>query len=142
MGFVQFPQRFDGIDKSDRYANRNTVFFDIKCVLVQLLTHPCPQACSHSPWKVRMHVCLQWPGLHHILGSAFVLQHEGPGRSTGPSLCGYGLLFPAQSPLRIPPATLICDEEDPLLLSLKLVQLLLLLPIPEELKPFSRRRGW
>ncbi|KAL8147527.1 hypothetical protein AgCh_005016 [Apium graveolens] len=27
--FVQFPQRFDGIDKSDRYANRNTVFFDI-----------------------------------------------------------------------------------------------------------------
>ncbi|KAL0328914.1 UNVERIFIED_CONTAM: Cellulose synthase A catalytic subunit [UDP-forming] [Sesamum calycinum] len=23
-----FPQRFDGIDKSDRYANRNTVFFD------------------------------------------------------------------------------------------------------------------
>ncbi|KAG5593755.1 hypothetical protein H5410_034987 [Solanum commersonii] len=27
--FVQFPQRFDGIDKHDRYANRNTVFFDI-----------------------------------------------------------------------------------------------------------------
>ncbi|CAI9759792.1 unnamed protein product [Fraxinus pennsylvanica] len=27
--FVQFPQRFDGIDRSDRYANRNTVFFDI-----------------------------------------------------------------------------------------------------------------
>ncbi|KAH6759747.1 Cellulose synthase family protein [Perilla frutescens var. hirtella] len=27
--YVQFPQRFDGIDKSDRYANRNTVFFDI-----------------------------------------------------------------------------------------------------------------
>ncbi|XP_071698466.1 cellulose synthase A catalytic subunit 3 [UDP-forming]-like isoform X2 [Rutidosis leptorrhynchoides] len=27
--FVQFPQRFDGIDKNDRYANRNTVFFDI-----------------------------------------------------------------------------------------------------------------
>ncbi|KAL8468274.1 hypothetical protein ACS0TY_031495 [Phlomoides rotata] len=27
--FVQFPQRFDGIDKSDRYANRNTVFFDV-----------------------------------------------------------------------------------------------------------------
>ncbi|KAL0305603.1 UNVERIFIED_CONTAM: Cellulose synthase A catalytic subunit [UDP-forming] [Sesamum radiatum] len=26
--YVQFPQRFDGIDKSDRYANRNTVFFD------------------------------------------------------------------------------------------------------------------
>lgn len=27
--YVQFPQRFDGIDRSDRYANRNTVFFDI-----------------------------------------------------------------------------------------------------------------
>ncbi|KAK3035044.1 hypothetical protein RJ639_034834 [Escallonia herrerae] len=26
--YVQFPQRFDGIDRSDRYANRNTVFFD------------------------------------------------------------------------------------------------------------------
>ncbi|KAI3466756.1 hypothetical protein Pfo_023419 [Paulownia fortunei] len=27
--YVQFPQRFDGIDTSDRYANRNTVFFDV-----------------------------------------------------------------------------------------------------------------
>ncbi|CAN6458814.1 unnamed protein product [Victoria cruziana] len=27
--FVQFPQRFNGIDNNDRYANRNTVFFDI-----------------------------------------------------------------------------------------------------------------
>ncbi|XP_006474029.2 cellulose synthase A catalytic subunit 7 [UDP-forming]-like isoform X1 [Citrus sinensis] len=27
--YVQFPQRFDGIDKSDRYSNRNRVFFDI-----------------------------------------------------------------------------------------------------------------
>ncbi|XP_065626812.1 cellulose synthase A catalytic subunit 3 [UDP-forming] [Quercus suber] len=27
--YVQFPQRFDGIDRNDRYANRNTVFFDI-----------------------------------------------------------------------------------------------------------------
>ncbi|XP_027108832.2 cellulose synthase-like protein D3 [Coffea eugenioides] len=26
--FVQFPQRFEGIDPSDRYANHNTVFFD------------------------------------------------------------------------------------------------------------------
>ena len=28
--FVQFPQRFDGIDPSDRYANHNTVFFDVR----------------------------------------------------------------------------------------------------------------
>ncbi|KAL8536234.1 hypothetical protein ACS0TY_011748 [Phlomoides rotata] len=27
--YVQFPQRFDGIDRHDQYANRNTVFFDI-----------------------------------------------------------------------------------------------------------------
>jgi len=27
--YVQFPQRFDGIDRNDRYANHNTVFFDI-----------------------------------------------------------------------------------------------------------------
>ncbi|KAL0915315.1 hypothetical protein M5K25_015724 [Dendrobium thyrsiflorum] len=27
--YVQFPQRFDGIDIHDRYANRNIVFFDI-----------------------------------------------------------------------------------------------------------------
>uniref|UniRef100_A0A7N0V2Z4 Cellulose synthase n=1 Tax=Kalanchoe fedtschenkoi TaxID=63787 RepID=A0A7N0V2Z4_KALFE len=27
--YVQFPQRFDGIDWHDRYANRNIVFFDI-----------------------------------------------------------------------------------------------------------------
>ncbi|OWM67572.1 cellulose synthase-like protein D4 [Punica granatum] len=26
--YIQFPQRFEGIDPSDRYANRNTVFFD------------------------------------------------------------------------------------------------------------------
>ena len=27
--YVQFPQRFEGIDPSDRYANHNTVFFDL-----------------------------------------------------------------------------------------------------------------
>ncbi|CAI9266552.1 unnamed protein product [Lactuca saligna] len=27
--YVQFPQRFDGIDQHDRYSNRNVVFFDI-----------------------------------------------------------------------------------------------------------------
>ncbi|KAL2624372.1 hypothetical protein R1flu_008617 [Riccia fluitans] len=27
--YVQFPQRFEGVDPSDRYANRNTVFFDV-----------------------------------------------------------------------------------------------------------------
>lgn len=27
--YVQFPQRFDGIDRHDRYSNRNVVFFDV-----------------------------------------------------------------------------------------------------------------
>ncbi|KAL3695973.1 hypothetical protein R1sor_010049 [Riccia sorocarpa] len=27
--YVQFPQRFEGVDTNDRYANKNTVFFDI-----------------------------------------------------------------------------------------------------------------
>lgn len=27
--FVQFPQRFEGVDPNDRYANHNTVFFDV-----------------------------------------------------------------------------------------------------------------
>ncbi|KAL9249101.1 Cellulose synthase-like protein [Drosera capensis] len=29
IGYVQFPQRFEGVDPSDRYANNNTVFFDV-----------------------------------------------------------------------------------------------------------------
>ena len=28
IAYIQFPQRFEGIDPSDRYANHNTVFFD------------------------------------------------------------------------------------------------------------------
>lgn len=29
LAYVQFPQRFEGVDPNDRYANRNTVFFDV-----------------------------------------------------------------------------------------------------------------
>lgn len=37
--YVQFPQRFDGIDAHDRYANRNTVFFDVShCKKVNINT--------------------------------------------------------------------------------------------------------
>lgn len=35
--YVQFPQRFDGIDRHDRYANRNTVFFDVSAIPSLLL---------------------------------------------------------------------------------------------------------
>lgn len=27
--YVQFPQRFDGVDRNDRYANHNTVFYEV-----------------------------------------------------------------------------------------------------------------
>lgn len=37
--YVQFPQRFDGIDRHDRYSNRNVVFFDVcTSALIRLIT--------------------------------------------------------------------------------------------------------
>jgi len=35
--YVQFPQRFDGIDRHDRYANRNVVFFDVSITAHEFL---------------------------------------------------------------------------------------------------------
>ncbi|KAF8401201.1 hypothetical protein HHK36_012132 [Tetracentron sinense] len=32
--YVQFPQRFDGIDTDDRYANHNTFFYDVRPIYV------------------------------------------------------------------------------------------------------------
>lgn len=37
--YVQFPQRFDGIDRHDRYSNRNVVFFDV-CVFCFFFCFP------------------------------------------------------------------------------------------------------
>jgi cellulose synthase A len=38
--YVQFPQRFDGIDRHDRYSNRNVVFFDVSfCFFDSLLLY-------------------------------------------------------------------------------------------------------
>jgi cellulose synthase A len=36
--YVQFPQRFYGIDRNDQYANHNIVFFDVK--ITPILYHP------------------------------------------------------------------------------------------------------
>jgi cellulose synthase A len=38
--YVQFPQRFDGIDRSDRYANHNTVFFDVRRRITHFFLSP------------------------------------------------------------------------------------------------------
>ena len=39
--YVQFPQRFDGIDRNDRYANRNTVFFDVSILCLVTVFYSC-----------------------------------------------------------------------------------------------------
>ncbi|CAN0842989.1 Cellulose synthase-like protein D3 [Linum grandiflorum] len=38
--YVQFPQRFEGIDPSDRYANQNTVFFDVNMLALDGIQGP------------------------------------------------------------------------------------------------------
>ncbi|KAG8389534.1 hypothetical protein BUALT_Bualt02G0239300 [Buddleja alternifolia] len=66
--FVQFPQRFEGIDPNDRYANHNTVFFDVSMRALDGLQGPMyvgtgcifrrialygfspPRATEHSGW--------------------------------------------------------------------------------------------
>ncbi|KAM7258524.1 hypothetical protein ACFE04_014265 [Oxalis oulophora] len=40
LAYVQFPQRFEGIDPSDRYANNNTVFFDVNMAALDGLQGP------------------------------------------------------------------------------------------------------
>jgi len=39
--YIQFPQRFEGIDPSDRYANHNTVFFDGNLIFHKCLVLKC-----------------------------------------------------------------------------------------------------
>lgn len=34
IGFVQFPLRFDSLDRNDRYANKNTVLFDVSATVL------------------------------------------------------------------------------------------------------------
>ncbi|CAN1351545.1 Cellulose synthase-like protein D2 [Linum perenne] len=40
ISYVQFPQRFEGIDPSDRYANHNTVFFDVNMLALDGIQGP------------------------------------------------------------------------------------------------------
>lgn len=46
--YVQFPQRFDGIDRSDRYANRNIVFFDVSLKQIKIFTRGKSWLCPFS----------------------------------------------------------------------------------------------
>lgn len=39
IGYVQFPRRFGGVDCNDRYANHNTVFFDVRGIMLNSSTN-------------------------------------------------------------------------------------------------------
>lgn len=71
--YVQFPQRFDGIDRHDRYANRNVVFFDVSCKLnTKIFLHfdnlifhynhlYLPDQHERPRWHPR--ACIRWDGV-------------------------------------------------------------------------------
>jgi hypothetical protein len=73
--YVQFPQRFDGIDLHDRYANRNIVFFDVSLVVLVF-------NCSLS-----QQFFLSYMVFH------FADQHERFRRHSGSNVCGDRMLF-------------------------------------------------
>jgi cellulose synthase A len=56
--YVQFPQRFDGIDRSDRYANHNTVFFDVSNGVVSYL---------YFSWVIALWVLNVWQFAYRTL---------------------------------------------------------------------------
>ncbi|PWA83097.1 peptidyl-prolyl cis-trans isomerase CYP71 [Artemisia annua] len=45
--YVQFQQRFDGIDRHDRYSNINVVFFDVRNVKAKLAISDCNSSFVH-----------------------------------------------------------------------------------------------
>lgn len=50
--YIQFPQKFDGIDPNDRYANHNTVFFNVSSSRPSPpspASPPPPPPCCHHP---------------------------------------------------------------------------------------------
>lgn len=102
--YVQFPQRFDGIDRNDRYANHNTVFFDVSNRNI-----------------VREHFFCFWkgtqrdrliPGFTYSFFHSFVMliktcdsgtadQLERSRWYSGPCVCGYWMRVQKTGPLRI-----------------------------------------
>ncbi|XVF22141.1 hypothetical protein REPUB_Repub12eG0148200 [Reevesia pubescens] len=54
--YVQFPQRFEGIDTNDRYANHNTVFFDVSMRALDGLQGPI--VTEHHGWFGRSKIKL------------------------------------------------------------------------------------
>uniref|UniRef100_A0A452YD33 Cellulose synthase n=1 Tax=Aegilops tauschii subsp. strangulata TaxID=200361 RepID=A0A452YD33_AEGTS len=109
--YVQFPQRFDGIDLHDRYANRNVVFFDVSL-------HPLtPSVSFRSESELMMLLC----------GVVIADQHEGAGRHSGPGVRGHGVRVQQAGAVRVRPAAAGEEAQDDVRLLALVVLLLLLL---------------
>ena len=78
--YVQFPQRFDGIDLHDRYANRNIVFFDVRN-LSNVVPHSMVYIILYMGWTVFLTI------------SYFADQFERVRWHPGACLCGNWMLF-------------------------------------------------
>ena len=73
VAFVQFPQRFDGVDRNDRYANHNTIFYDVRT-----------RAACHDERNVFLSFFIWWRAV----------QHEGSRRAAGPHVRRHRLHVP------------------------------------------------
>ena len=88
--YVQFPQRFDGIDAHDRYANRNTVFFDVSLLL------------AHADQINHERASDQWMGSEFLTLVALLLvinqiNMKGLDGIQGPVYVGTGCVFRRQA---------------------------------------------
>lgn len=86
--YVQFPQRFDGIDLHDRYANRNIVFFDVS------VTYTLPKLLINHLWYVRVMFKLEC-SFHYVHVSQINL--KGLDGLQGPMYVGTGCCFNRQA---------------------------------------------
>ncbi|CAH8259656.1 unnamed protein product [Arabidopsis lyrata] len=89
--YVQFPQRFEVIDPNDRYANHNTVFFDVSMRALDALQGPMyvgtgcifrrtalygfspPRATEHHGWLGRRKVKM----MKDLVTNSFVAEYQG-----------------------------------------------------------------
>lgn len=78
--YVQFPQRFDGIDLHDRYANRNIVFFDVRLL----------RLCDQIQHLIPININLTHHGLRQI-------NLKGQDGIQGPVYVGTGCCFNRQA---------------------------------------------
>lgn len=67
--YVQFPQRFDGIDRHDRYSNRNVVFFDVRTLSLLMQLYSC---LSHAETHFCCSSQINMKGLDGLQGPIYV----------------------------------------------------------------------